>query len=95
MTMPTIDDKGVVTLDDTLLELLGGHRGEEIEAVRDAGGGVVLKAKTLTETAPTPAPAPSGRLEDVFSSLKRYYDGPPISIDEINEIIADAWAGKR
>jgi hypothetical protein len=40
------------------------------------------------------AARPNGRISDVFDFFKRK-DGPSLSIEEINDIAADGWAGKR
>jgi len=36
----------------------------------------------------------TGKISDAFDFLKRK-GGPSLSIEEMNEIIADGWAGKR
>jgi hypothetical protein len=36
----------------------------------------------------------TGRISDVFDSLKRE-NGPRLSIEEINEVTARGWAGRR
>ena len=40
------------------------------------------------------AARPTGKISDTFGILKMK-DGPVLSIEEMNEIIADGWAGKR
>ena len=40
------------------------------------------------------AARPAGKISDVFNFLKRD-DGPCLSIEEINEVAAAGWAGKR
>jgi len=40
------------------------------------------------------AARPAGKISDVFNFLKRE-DGPSLSIEEINEIAARGWAGRR
>jgi hypothetical protein len=37
---------------------------------------------------------PTGKISDTFGSLKRK-GNPSLSIEEMNEIIANGWAGKR
>jgi hypothetical protein len=40
------------------------------------------------------AARPNGKISDVFDFLKRE-DGPSLSIEEINNIAARGWAGRR
>lgn len=40
------------------------------------------------------AARPTGRISDVFDCLKRE-NGPSLSIEEMDEITAQGWAGKR
>ena len=37
---------------------------------------------------------PTGKISDVFDFLKRD-DGPSLSIEEMNDIAARGWAGRR
>ncbi len=84
MTTLTVTAKGQVTLRKDVLRHLGIGPGDKVDVDLDSGGKVVLKAER-----------PTGSIEDVFGSLKQYYDGPPLSIEEINEAIAAGWAGRR
>jgi hypothetical protein len=40
------------------------------------------------------AALPTGKISDVFGLLKRT-NGPSLSIEEMNEIAARGWAGRR
>jgi hypothetical protein len=40
------------------------------------------------------AARPSGKISDAFGLLKSE-NGPVLSIEDMNRIIADGWAGKR
>lgn len=84
MTTLTVTAKGQVTLRKNVLQHLGIGPGDKVEVDLDPGGKVVLKAER-----------PVGTIEDVFGMLKQYYDGPPLSIEEINDAIAAGWAGRR
>jgi len=75
--------KGQVTLPKYLLKHLGVRPGEKIAVVKLPGGRVELRATR-----------PAGKISDVFGLLKKK-DGPSLSIEEINRIAADGWAGKR
>ena len=41
------------------------------------------------------AARPTGKISDVFGSLKTKRKGRALSIEDMNEIIARGWAGKR
>jgi len=41
------------------------------------------------------AARPTAKIPDIFGSLKRKKKGRPLSIEEMNKIIARGWAGKR
>jgi hypothetical protein len=41
------------------------------------------------------AARPTGKISDVFGSLKAKRKGKALSIEDMNEIIARGWAGKR
>jgi bifunctional DNA-binding transcriptional regulator/antitoxin component of YhaV-PrlF toxin-antitoxin module len=83
--MPTlkVTAKGQVTFRQDLLRHLGVRPGERISVELLPGGRVEAKAAR-----------PNGRISDVFDFFKRK-DGPSLSIEEINDIAADGWAGKR
>jgi AbrB family looped-hinge helix DNA binding protein len=79
----TITAKGQVTLRKDLLKHLGVQPGEKINVDKLPDGRIEVKAAR-----------PSGKISDVFNFLKRE-NGPSLSIEEMNEIAADAWAGRR
>ncbi|MFZ1964288.1 MAG: AbrB/MazE/SpoVT family DNA-binding domain-containing protein [Roseiarcus sp.] len=83
MATLTVTAKGQVTLRKEVLRHLGVRRGEKISVELLPGGRVEAKAAR-----------PNGRISDVFDFFKRK-DGPSLSIEEINDIAADGWAGKR
>ncbi len=84
MTTLTVTAKGQVTLRKNLLEHLGIRPGDKIEVDLLPNGRAELHA----------AAKKAGSLEDFFGSLRK--PGTiPLTIEEMNEIIADAWAGKR
>jgi bifunctional DNA-binding transcriptional regulator/antitoxin component of YhaV-PrlF toxin-antitoxin module len=72
---------GQVTLRKELLEHLGIRPGDTVN-VEQRPGEVVFRA------------APKGKISDVFG----FFDNPDdihLTIEEMNEVIANAWAGKR
>lgn len=83
MSHLTVTSKGQVTLRKEALQHLGVGPGDKIDYELGPEGRIVLSAKTQGK--------PISRL---FGMLKREGD-PKLSIDEINEIIADSWAGRR
>ena len=83
MTTLTITAKGQVTLRRDLLKHLGVGPGETVTVEMLPDGRLEVRAAR-----------PTGKISDVFDMLKRP-DGPALSIDEMNEIIAQGWAGER
>jgi hypothetical protein len=83
MSTLTITAKGQVTLRRDLLKHLGVQPGEKITVDKLPDGRIEVKAAR-----------PTGRISDVFDFLKRE-NGPSLSIDEMNEVAARGWAGRR
>jgi bifunctional DNA-binding transcriptional regulator/antitoxin component of YhaV-PrlF toxin-antitoxin module len=75
--------KGQVTLHQDVLKHLGVQASDKISVEKLPGGRIELKAAS-----------PKRPISDVFGFFKRE-NGPSLSIDEINELTADGWAGKR
>jgi AbrB family looped-hinge helix DNA binding protein len=83
MSTLTITAKGQVTLRKDFLEHLGVHPGEKVVVDKLPDGRIEVKAAR-----------PAGQISDVFDILKRE-NGPVLSIEEMNDIAARGWAGKR
>jgi AbrB family looped-hinge helix DNA binding protein len=83
MSTLTVTTKGQVTLRKDLLKHLGVRPGEKVTVDKLPDGRIEVRAAR-----------PTGRISDVFGLLKRE-DGQILSIEEINEIAARGWAGKR
>jgi len=83
MSILTVTAKGQVTLRKDVLEHLGVHPGEKIAVNKLPDGRIEVKAAR-----------PTGKISDVFCLLKRK-GGPSLTIEEMNEITARGWAGKR
>ena len=83
--MPTlkITAKGQVTFRRDVLRHLGVHPGEKISVELLPGGRVEAKAAR-----------PKGQISGVFNLFERK-GGPSLSIEEISELAAEGWAGKR
>jgi bifunctional DNA-binding transcriptional regulator/antitoxin component of YhaV-PrlF toxin-antitoxin module len=82
MTTLTITAKGQVTLKQELLRHLNVGPGQKVHAEKLPDGG--LKIHSIK---------PSGSIED-FIGFFDQADSPRLSIEEINQIAADGWAGK-
>jgi AbrB family looped-hinge helix DNA binding protein len=80
----TVTTKGQVTLRKDLLEHLGVHPGEKITVDKLPDGRIEVRAAW-----------PTGKISDAFDFLKKKKDGPSLSIEEMNKIAAQGWAGKR
>jgi len=83
MSALTVTAKGQVTLRKDVLQHLGIGPGDKIFVDKLPDGRIAVQAAR-----------PTGKISDVFGMLKR--DGQKaISIEEMNEIIADGWAWKK
>jgi bifunctional DNA-binding transcriptional regulator/antitoxin component of YhaV-PrlF toxin-antitoxin module len=79
----TVTAKGQVTLRKDLLEHLGVLPGEKITVDKLPDGRIEVKAAR-----------PTGKISDAFNFLKKE-NSPSLSIEEMSEIAARGWAGKR
>ena len=79
----TVTAKGQVTLRKDLLAHLGVHPGEKISVDKLPDGRIEVKAA-----------GPTGTIADVFNLLKRDSQ-PTLSIEDMNRIAAEGWAGER
>jgi bifunctional DNA-binding transcriptional regulator/antitoxin component of YhaV-PrlF toxin-antitoxin module len=77
----TITAKGQVTLRKDLLEHLGIRPGEKVADDKLPGGRIEVRR--------------AGKISDAFGSLKAKRKRRSLSIENINEVIARGWAGKR
>jgi bifunctional DNA-binding transcriptional regulator/antitoxin component of YhaV-PrlF toxin-antitoxin module len=83
MSTLTVTAKGQVTLRKDLLKHLGVNPGEKITVDKLPDGRIEVKAAR-----------PARKISDAFGFLKKK-DGPSLSIEEMTEIAARGWAGKR
>jgi bifunctional DNA-binding transcriptional regulator/antitoxin component of YhaV-PrlF toxin-antitoxin module len=84
MSTLIVTGKGHVMFSKDLLEHLGVRPGEKIAVDKLPDGRIELKAAK-----------PAERISDVFGSLRTKKKGRFLSIDDMNNIIARGWAGKR
>ena len=83
MSTLTVTAKGQVTLRKDLLKHLGVHPGEEVTVEKLPNGRIEVKAAR-----------PTGKISDVFDFLKEE-NSPSLSIEEMKEVTAQGWAGRR
>ncbi len=83
MTTLTVTSKGQVTLRRELLQHLGVKPGDRITIDKLPEGRIEVAAARGT-----------GSISDVFGMFKNP-DQRTVTIEEMNEIIADSWAGGR
>lgn len=82
MTTLTVTAKGQVTLRRDLLHHLGVSPGDKITIDKLPNGRIQVAA------------ARTGKISDLFGVLKRPGQ-PTLTIEEMNEVIADGWAGRH
>ncbi|HEU0157167.1 MAG TPA: AbrB/MazE/SpoVT family DNA-binding domain-containing protein [Stellaceae bacterium] len=76
----TVTAKGQITLRKEVLRHLGVGPGQKVEIDMLPNGRVEMRAK------------PTGSIEDFIGCAQRP-ETQPLTIEEINEIIAGGWAG--
>ncbi|HRE44268.1 MAG TPA: AbrB/MazE/SpoVT family DNA-binding domain-containing protein [Terricaulis sp.] len=81
MTTLTITAKGQVTLRKDLLEHLGAQPGQKVLVEKLPDGRIEVRA------------SPKGKISDLAGMLDN--NGVHLTIEEINEAVAAAWAGER
>lgn len=81
MSNLTVTSKGQVTLRKDLLEHLGVGPGEQINVEKLPDGRIEVRA------------AATGSISALFGLLKKK-SGPSLTIEEMNEIARQGWAGE-
>jgi AbrB family looped-hinge helix DNA binding protein len=83
-TMPTltVTAKGQVTLRKDILQHLGISAGDKVSVEKLAHGRIEVRA------------VPAGDISEAFGKLKKP-GRRPVSVESMNRVIADGWAGKR
>jgi AbrB family looped-hinge helix DNA binding protein len=84
MSTLTVTAKGQVTLRKDLLEHLGVQPGEKITVDKLPDGRIEVKAAR-----------PTGKISDAFGFLKSKRKGRVLSIEDMNDMVARGWAGRR
>lgn len=84
MAVLTVTSKGQVTLKKDVLQHLGVRPGDRIEVDLLPGGKATIRAE----------PVRTGKISDIFGLLKREGE-KPLTLEEIDEAIAEAWANRR
>ena len=85
MATLTITAKGQITLNKALLRHLGLKPGDKLTIAEEADRRLSLQPA---------APPRTGRMSDAYGMLKRPGQ-KTLSIEEMNQAIADGWAGRR
>jgi bifunctional DNA-binding transcriptional regulator/antitoxin component of YhaV-PrlF toxin-antitoxin module len=83
MTILTVTSKGQLSLRKDFLRHMGVRPGDKIALEKLPDGGVSVRAAQ-----------PQGQISEVCGLLKRP-DGPSLSIDDMNELAAEGWAGRQ
>lgn len=83
MTTLTVTTKGQVTLRRDLLQHLGVNPGQKLEIIELPGGRIELKAVSN-----------EGKIDQFIGSLSGK-SKKKASLEQINEAIADSWAGRE
>ncbi len=83
MSTLIVTPKGKLALCKDMLEHMGVRPGEKVTLSKLPDGRIEIRAAR-----------PTGKISDLFGLLKKK-DGPSFSIEELNEIAARGWAGKR
>jgi bifunctional DNA-binding transcriptional regulator/antitoxin component of YhaV-PrlF toxin-antitoxin module len=83
MTTLTITTKGQLTLRQDLIRHLGLRPGDKVEVDALPQGRIELRAAR-----------PAARIEGVFNLLRRP-DAPALTLEQMTEIAAQGWSGRR
>ncbi len=84
MTTLTVTAKGQVTLRKALLTHMGVQPGDKVEVEALANGRIAMSVPRKR----------TGKFSELSGRLKRPGQ-PTLTIEEMNEVIADGWAGIR
>ncbi len=79
----TVTAKGQITIKKSLLDGLGARVGDKLRVEVRPDGSLVIPPLRRT-----------GQISDAFGMVKPPPGTPPLSIEEMNEIIAKGWAGE-
>jgi antitoxin PrlF len=79
MATAAITSKGQITIPAEVRKKLGLKPGDRVRFVEGANGEYILKPKTKS-------------IMDLAGIA--HYTGPPVTIEEMNETIAQGWAGE-
>lgn len=77
MTTAALTSKGQITIPIEVRRKLGLRSGDRVDFVERENGEFVLRPK-------------KGSIMDMIGVLK--WDGPPVSIEEMNKVIEEGWA---
>lgn len=79
-----ITAKGQITLSKDLLKHLGLKQGQDVEITKLPNGELKIRAKQ-----------PTHPISDAFDFLKNKTSGKVASIEKLNQVTTDSWAGGK
>lgn len=85
----TVTPEGQVTLGEEVLRSIGLHAGDQVECEVVAENSIRLRPVEVDPVKRT------GTIDDLYGFLKGKGNGKIATIEEMNEAIADGWAGVR
>ena len=83
MPVLTVTQKGQVTLRKVVLRHVGVRPGDKIEVDMLADGRIEARAAQR-----------KGRISDIFGMFRKE-SGPRLTLEQMNRIIEEGWAGER
>lgn len=85
MATPAVTSRGQVTIPVEMRKKHGIKPGDRVRFIEGPNGELVLKPRLDAEEKRT------GSIMDLEGII--HWDGPPVTIEEMNETIAKGWAG--
>ena len=84
MTTLSVIAKGQITLKRDLLQHIGIQQGQKVEVVKLPDGELRIKAKQQSQP-----------ISSIFGLLKDKTAGKIVSIEEMNQLVAEGWTDNK
>ena len=84
MTTLSVTAKGQITLKRDLLQHIGIQQGQKVEVVKLPDGELRIKAKQQSQP-----------ISSIFGLLKVKTAGKIVSIEEMNQLVAEGWTDNK